>query len=415
MFSQRTRWTTAPSELAQTLARVREDAEASARLIDLTCSNPTALGLHPDAAEIRALLDAAFDASYRPEALGMLRAREAVLDYYPRRAPGIGPADVCLCAGTSEAYANLLALLCDPGDAVLVPSPGYPLLAYLADLQGVALVPYALALDGARSWRVDLESARQQLAQLRREGRRVRALTVVAPNNPTGNYVDAHELAELDALCRAGSLALIVDEVFYDYPLTAAATARRRRPLESPRGCLSFTLSGLSKIAALPQLKLSWLIAHGPAALVRDAMRRLELIADSFLSVAGPVQGALPGLLRTAPRTQARVLARTRSNLATLRRHCRERASAVTPLEAEAGWTALLRMPAVHSLDDAGWTLDLLQHAGVHCQPGFLYDLDDRDGARPILALSLLADEGQFAAAVDRVLDRVAAVVASGP
>ncbi len=415
MFSRRTRWITAPSELAQALARVREDAHASARLIDLTGSNPTALGLHPDAAEIRALLDEAFDAAYKPQALGLLRAREAVLDYYPRRAPGVGPEDVCLCAGTSEAYANLLALLCDPGDVVLVPSPGYPLLSYLADLQGVVLAPYAHTLDGARAWRVDLEDVRRRLAKLRRDGRRVRAVTVVAPNNPTGNYLDAHELAELDALCRAHELALIVDEVFYDYPLSTAATQRRRRPLERPRGCLSFTLSGLSKIAALPQLKLSWLIAHGPAALVRDAMRRLELIADSFLSVAGPVQGALPRLLQTAPRTQARVLARTRKNLATLRTRCRERASAVTPLEVEAGWTALLRLPAIGSLDDAGWTLDLLQRAAVVCQPGYLFDLDDRGGARPILAVSLLSDPNRFSAAVDRVLDRVAAVVASGP
>ncbi|MCA9718575.1 MAG: pyridoxal phosphate-dependent aminotransferase [Myxococcales bacterium] len=418
MFSRRTSWDSTPGALAQAIARARAD-DTGAPLLDLTCSNPTAVGLHPDPNEIRAALDRAYDPRYTPDPLGSLRAREAVLDYYRRRhalTPDLTPARVCLCAGTSEAYANLLAVLCDPGDVVLVPRPGYPLLAYLADLQGVTLAPYAIELEHG-AWRLDLESVREQLARPR-ERARVRAVIVVAPNNPTGNYVDDLELAALERLCHERELALIIDEVFHDYPLDPIA-ARRGRALAGARRCLCFTLSGLSKVAALPQLKLSWLVAHGPPELATAAMGRLELIADSFLSVASPVQRALPELLERAPATQARVLARTRDNHAHLRTRCRLAESAVTPLAVEGGWTALVRLPAIGGLDDAGWVLDLLEHARVLTQPGYLYDLDDGGGARPMLALSLLSEPRQFRDGLTRLLARVAArvaaVVASGP
>ena len=394
MFSRHTAWSTEPSPLDLALAR------SDRRTIqDLTISNPTRVGLTHPAALYTDLHDER-SALYDPASLGILSAREAVADYYAARGRRPDPAHIGLCASSSEAYSHLLALLCDPGDAVLVPQPGYPLLRILAELAHVELVPYPLLYDG--TWSIDQVSLTEILAATPR----ARALVVVAPNNPTGNYLHPHELPFLDALLAPRQIALLTDEVFFDYPLRPTP---RPSPALTPLATLAFTISGLSKVAALPQLKLAWWHATGPAPLVHQAIARLELIADTYLSVATPVQLALPRLLAAAPAIQAQISARTRHNLATLRAACRD--TALTVLDLDAGWTALLRLPAVHDLDDDAWALQLLARARILTQPGNLYDLHDP----PHLAVSLLTPESTLAAACDRLRAVVAEVLASGP
>ena len=396
MFSRHTAWSAGPDPLDEVFATLQRRGVDTC---DLSISNPTAVGLDHPAELYRDLVDER-SARYEPASLGLAGARAAVAAYYAARGAAVDPDAIGLCASSSEAYTYLLALLCDPGDAVLVPQPGYPLLRVIAELAHVELVPYPLLHDG--TWSID----QQGLTQILAATPRARALVVVAPNNPTGNYLHPHELPLLDALLTPRSIALITDEVFHDYPLTAAA---RPSPALTPPAGLAFTLSGLSKVAALPQLKLAWWLATGPEALVREATDRLELIADTYLSAATPVQLALPRLLAAAPAIQAQISARTRHNLATLRAACHN--TAITLLDLDAGWTALLRLPAVHDLDDDAWARQLLHTARVLTQPGQLYDLH----GPPHLALSLLTPEPTFAAACDRLRAAVAEVLASGP
>jgi len=397
MFSRHTAWTAGPGPLDLALAGLQR---AGIRVLDLTVSNPTALGFTYPAECYRGLVDER-SAQYDAASLGLASARTAVADYYTRRGAApleFDPDAIGLCASSSEAYTYLLALLCDPGDAVLVPQPGYPLLRMIAELARVELVPYPLLYDG--TWSIDQVGLELALAATPR----ARALVVVAPNNPTGNYLAPAELHTLDTLLAARDIAMLVDEVFWDYPLIPGP---HTSPALGPRGALTFILSGLSKVAALPQLKLAWWLTLGPPALVSAAMARLELIADTYLSAATPVQLALPDLLAAAPAMQARISARCRHNLELLRHTCRD--TAMTVLDLEAGWTALLRLPAVHDLDDAAWALHLLQHGHILTQPGHLFDLDDP----PRLALSLLTPEPEFTAACERLPALVARVLAS--
>ncbi len=394
MFSRHTAWTAGPGPLDAALAELRR---AGVTVLDLTVSNPTALGFTYHADLYRGLVDER-SAHYDAASLGLTSARAAVAAYYARRGAAVDPDAVGLCASSSEAYTYLLALLCDPGDAVLVPQPGYPLLRMIAELAHVELVPYPLLYDG--TWSIDQLGLEHALAG----APRARALVAVAPNNPTGNYLAPAELRLLDATLAARDIAMLVDEVFWDYPL---APGPHESPALGSPAALTFILSGLSKVAALPQLKLAWWLTLGPPALVAAAMARLELIADTYLSAATPVQLALPDLLAAAPAMQARISDRCRRNLAHLRHACQ--GTALTVLDLEAGWTALLRLPAVHDLDDAGWALHLLRHGHILTQPGHLFDLGDP----PRLALSLLTPEPEFAAACARLPDIVARVIAS--
>ncbi len=390
MFSRHTAWTPEVGPIDRALANVPRS-----QLLDLTVSNPTTAGLTYAPDLYRNLCDER-SATYEPASLGLACAREAVAAYYAARGRAPDPAHIGVCASSSEAYAYLLGLLCDPGDAVLVPQPGYPLLRMLAELAHVELVPYPLLYDGA--WSIDLEAVAEILAATPR----ARALVVVAPNNPTGNYLAPHELTALGSLLAARDIALLADEVFWDYPLTPTP---RPSPTLTPPACLAFVISGLSKVAALPQLKLAWWLALGPPSLVHEATTRLELIADTYLSAATPVQLALPDLLAAAPAMQARISRRTHLNLAHLRRACVD--TAMTVLAVEAGWTALLRLPAVLDHpegDDIGWALALLTRGHLLTQPGQLYDLHHP----PHLALSLLTPEPIFTAACDRLPTLVA-------
>lgn len=384
MFSERTGIPREPNALSRAVGRRRE---AGARLLDLTVSNPTRVGL-PYAREeiLRALADpGALD--YAPAPFGLGSARAAVARWWAESGVAISPERVVLTASTSEAYAHLFKLLCDAGDEVLAPEPSYPLFEHLARLEGVRLVPYRLAYDGA--WHLDLDSL------VRARSERTRAVVVVSPNNPTGSYLRRVELARLAEL----GLPIIADEVFASYSLTLDR-ARPKSALEA-EGALVFALGGLSKLAALPQLKLAWLGVGGPDALVAEALGRLELILDTFLSVATPVQLALPRLLASRGVAEGALLERARVNHARLRAALS--GSAASVLHLEGGWSACVRLPRV--LSEETWVLSLLEERGVLVQPGWLYDFRDE----PIVVVSLATPPDIFASGADALREHVRA------
>jgi len=393
VFSRRTEWELSPNALTRALASRRA---AGGSVVDLTITNPTAVGLRHPPALFTGLVDPA-SASYEPEPFGLFRAREEVAAYYRARGSAYEPGAIWLCASTSEAFLHLLALLCDPGDAVLVPRPGYPLLDYLAALSGVRLIPYPLRFDGR--WQVDLA----ELQELVRGEPRARAIFATSPGNPTGAVLGPGELSQLEALCAERELALVVDEVFGDYPLGS-----ERGPIPSalgPRACLCFVLSGLSKVALLPQWKLAWGATCGPRPLVEHALERLALVADTFLSVSTPAQLALPRIFAAVPELQARVRARTNANLAALARALAGGAASLCA--GEGGWAAVVRLPALAGLDDEGWALALLERTGLLVHPGALYDLD---GCHCVV--SLLPEPETFAAGSAALAREVAGAIA---
>ena len=393
MFSRRTQWELTPNALARALADRRA---AGGAVVDLTITNPTAVGLRYPGSFYASLHEgshAATLAAYEPEPFGLASAREAVASYYRARGCACAASDVWLTASTSEAFAQLLSLLCDPGDAVLVSQPGYPLLEYLAALADVRLVPYPLGYDGA--WFVELDALREVL----RAEPRARAILCTSPGNPTGAYLGEGELAEIESLCVGRGLALVVDEVFAEFPLRA--TPGRSRCAAGPRACSSFVLSGISKLAALPQLKLAWGVMCGPPDLVAPARERLAVIADTSLSVAAPVQHALPAIFRESVAMRGRIRERTEANLATLRAALASGAASV--LDVEAGWSAIVRLPRLGGLDDEGWALFLLERAGTHVHPGALYDLPDCH-----VVVSLLGPSDEFARGVAALAREIA-------
>jgi alanine-synthesizing transaminase len=387
LFSRRLAWTTAENDLA----RAEAAARASGRpLLDLTVSNPTQVGLHyPDEEIARAFADAATN-PYQPSPLGLPSARAAVVADYARRSVGLDVNQVALTASSSESYALLFKLLGDPGQTVLCPEPSYPLFEYLARLENLNPRPYRLRFDGL--WHIDFSTL--DLTD-------VAAIILVSPNNPTGSFVSREDFDRLAGLAAEQGRALIVDEVFADFPLAPSAgavTAAAGRP--SP--ALVFSLGGLSKSCGLPHLKLGWIAATGPVALVRDALARLELIADTYLSVGTPVQMALPGLLQAGAAIRRQILERVQRNRQVLVKALGAH-SPCTLLPAEAGWCAILRVPEIMS--DEGWAGTVLEQDGVLVQPGYFFDLTM--GAT--LVLSLIVEESVFAEGVARLLARVGA------
>jgi len=396
MFSLRTSWELAPNALSRALA----DRRASGRaFVDLTITNPTAVGFRYPRQFYEHLLDAS-SAAYEPEPFGLGSAREAVAGYYRGRGCACDAERVWLTASTSEAFAQLFALLCDPGDVVLVPRPGYPLLEYLAALADVRLVPYPLGYDGR--WFVDLECLRERIS----EHPRARAVICTAPGNPTGAYLAPHELEAIDSLCAENGLALLVDEVFAELPLRE--TPERARCAVGERKALGFVISGLSKLAALPQLKLAWGVICGPPDAVASSRERMAVIADTTLSVSTPVQRALPRILAESGQMRARIRARTTANLATLRGALAGGAASV--LDAEAGWSAIVRLPRLDGLDDEGWALRLLDAADALVHPGAFYDLD---GCHVVV--SLLGPSDEFARGAQSLAFEVASRTSAPP
>jgi alanine-synthesizing transaminase len=322
---------------------------------------------------------------YEPQALGMLAAREAVARDHARRGVEIDPDRIILTASTSEAYTWLFKLLCDAGDAVLVPRPSYPLFEHLTQLEGVRTFPFNLEYDGR--WEIDF-------ATLQSAPDEARAVIIVSPNNPTGSYVSERELERLLALCRDRGWALIADEVFADYALDAQAPLT---DIAARADVPAFTLGGLSKTAGLPQLKLGWIVAGGPAAACSAALAGLELIADSFLSVSTPVQVAARQLLEGGVQIRTQIQERARRNLQALR-HSARAYPACDVLKVDGGWSAIIRVPAV--LTEEQLILELLNREGILVHPGYFFDFQ----REAFVVVSLLPPLDVFREAVPRLL-----------
>ena len=385
MFSKRVPDDRAPTRLARAL----DAARARGPLLDLTISNPTRAGIAYPPDLLAPLADPAALA-YRPEPFGLEDARAAVADTYARRGLAIDRERIVLTASTSEAYSILFKLLCDPGRSdVLTPVPSYPLFDHLVQLDGVAQRRYGLDYHGA--WALDTASIDRVWTG------DTRAVLAVSPNNPTGSALTAADADELASRCADRAAALIVDEVFWDYPLRGPLV--EPPALHAPR-CLVARLGGLSKRAGLPQVKLGWIALDGPPDLVAQALDRLELIADTYLSVSTPVQIAARSLLRGGEAVRDAILARIRGNDAHLRRAAAA-SSAIDVLPADGGWSAVLRVPATRS--EEALVLELLERDTVVTHPGYFFDFPHE----AFLVISLLPEPGDFARGVQRILDRV--------
>ena len=387
MFSDRTDWKLARNRFTEA---VEEARARGVHLIDLTASNPTLVGLHYDDKAILASLNAPQSLTYDPQPRGLRSAREAVVAYYGDN-HGIGRLNVgqlVLTTSTSEGYSFVFRLLCNPGDEILVPKPSYPLFEFLADLQDVKLAPYPLIYD--HGWQIDGPSLEKALTK------RTRGVVVVHPNNPTGSYVRTEDREALNRLCAQQSLALIADEVFLDYPHDGA----KRASFAANDDVLTFTLSGISKISALPQMKVAWIATTGPAVVVEAAVARLEVIADTYLSMNAPIQCSVPVLLQQRGNIQKQLLSRMTGNLAELDRQL-SRQSACQRLSVEGGWYAVLRVPVTRSDEELAVELVKLKSVIVH--PGHFYDFP-RDG---YLVVSLITPADEFAEGVSRLLQSV--------
>jgi alanine-synthesizing transaminase len=383
MFSERTRFDLRPNRLAASLAARRA---TGAPILDLTQSNPTRAGL-PQAADLLAPLAGDEARLYEPLPFGLPEARAAVARDFARRGAPIGPERVLLHASTSEAYGFLFKLLCDPGDEVLVPRPGYPLFEFLAGLESVHVRSYPLVHDG--EWRLDNATLRAALTP------RTRAVVVVSPGNPTGAYLKQDELERLEALCAERRMALVSDEVFADFAFHADARRAGSAAHDSP--ALAFALGGLSKSCGLPQLKLAWTAVSGPEAPRQEALARLELVADTYLPVGTPVQVAAPALLARREELQAPIRQRVAANLQTLRAAV-ARGTPATLLEPEGGWSAVLRLPATSTEEERA--LRLLEEKGVLVHPGYFFDFP----SEAYFVVSLLPPPAEFAEGVALVL-----------
>jgi aspartate/methionine/tyrosine aminotransferase len=387
MFASRTNWRLAQNRFTQALESHRR---AGKPLLDLTVSNPTDCGLSYTEKEILAALADPRALAYSPESKGLLEARAAVADYYAGRAGfdgergRVAPEHIILTSGTSEGYSHIFRLLCEPGDEILVPAPSYPLFEFLADLADVRLVPYPLLYD--HGWQIDFASLRAAITP------RSRAVMVVHPNNPTGSFVKPKEAGQLAGICSERGMKIVADEVFLDY----VARSENARTFAFHENALTFTLSGLSKISLLPQMKLAWMVVSGPPSLVQTAVERLEIIADTYLSPSTPVQLALPTFLGLRHGLQAQLQQRISTNLAVLDAALRE-SKLLTRLDREGGWYAVLRVPATGADEDLA--VALLERCSVLVHPGHFFNFS-RDG---FLVLSLITPEVQFQEGVRRL------------
>jgi aspartate/methionine/tyrosine aminotransferase len=361
---------------------------------DLTVSNPTRCGFDYDAEAVLGPLGDALALEYEPDPRGMVAAREAVAGYYAGHGAEIPAGDLVLTTSTSESYSFLFRLLCDAGDEVLVAQPSYPLFDFLADLDDVRLVAYPLFYD--HGWWIDWSELERAITP------RTRAILVVHPNNPTGHWTRAAERSALEELCVRHGLALIVDEVFLDYPLEETVEARSFACGEHP--VLTFVLSGMSKIAGLPQMKAAWIAALGPEGVRREALARLEIVADTLLSMSAPVQLALPSWLAGRGGIQGQILQRALGNLRTLRRIAEEDAERLQVLQVEAGWSAVLGLPGC--VGETGSAERLLRERGVLVHPGGFYGM--AGAARAVV--SLIGEPGEFEAGIRRAICDLSAV-----
>ncbi len=374
MFSSRLDWNISANPITKLLLEKRN---SGAEILDLTESNPTAAGFEYPADILAALADPR-SLRYEPDPAGLHVAREAIASYY---AGQVDAGRIIVTASTSEAYGFIFKLLADPGDEVLVPRPSYPLFEFLAALESVRVVNYPLTYHGR--WAIDFDALAARITS------RTRAIVLVNPNNPTGSFLKKAELAQLVELCRGRDIALVSDEVFSDYGFQE--DRERVSSLVGVDEILTFSLSGLSKVAGLPQLKLGWIVTSGPA------LERLELIADTYLSVAAPVQWAAPSLLASRGNIQSQIMERVRANLAFLR----NRIGPESPwrvLDVEGGWYATMQAPRIRTEEE--WVLSLLAEDQVLVQPGFFFDFE----TEAFLVVSLLTRPEVFREGIKRIL-----------
>jgi hypothetical protein len=388
MFASRTNWLLTQNRLSREVEELRRKGLP---LLDLTESNPTHCGFAFDKQAILEALANPQALSYAPDPRGLLLARQAVASYYAERGIALDPGQIFLTTSTSEAYSYVFRLLADPADAVLVPQPSYPLFDFLAGLSDVRAIPYPLICD--QTWQIDLPMLEERLEA------RARAILVVHPNNPTGSFVRRRDLEQLLAFCRKGDMALVADEVFADYSL--GADPLRVVSHAAITEALTFTLSGLSKISALPQMKLAWLVVNGPSELLRSGLARMEIIADTYLSSSAPLALALPALLETRRTLQPQILARVTSNLQLLDARLAVN-QPVSRLVVEGGWYVILRLPSIRT--DEEWAVELASKDGVLVHPGHFFDFSSEGH----LVISLLTRPEVFEEGIARILTRVA-------
>jgi aspartate/methionine/tyrosine aminotransferase len=382
LFADRTNWNLEPNRLSEALARHRV---AGKPLIDLTASNPTECGFTYDRERILSALADPQSLSYEPEPKGLLAAREVIVGYYADRGDHVAASDMLLTTSTSEAYSFVFRILCNPGDEVLIPTPSYPLFDLLADIQDVRLVRYPLIYDHGSQ--IDFHALEAALTP------RTRAIIVVHPNNPTGHFVKPDERSGLNRICAGRQLAIIADEVFLDFALSS----KRHLSWVANSEVLTFTMSGLSKMCGLPQMKAAWLAASGPKDLKARALERLEVIADTYLSMNAPIQHAISEFLQQRHEFQRQLMSRVRGNLAELDRQLATQ-KACSRLEIEGGWYAVLRLPATRTDEEVA--LDLLEKEGVYVHPGHFYDFP-ADG---YLIVSLIGSEQEFGEGIRRLV-----------
>ncbi len=385
-YSSRLSWSFSTNRFSEELAALRK---AGTPLLDLTISNPTSADLIYPHAEIAQALGHIETLSYEPDPAGSIVAREAIASYYAVRNISVSVERILLTASTSEAYAFLFKLLCNPEDEVLIPLPSYPLFEYLASLECVRTVPYWLRYDG--NWHVDFSTIEAGIS------RRTRAIVVVNPNNPTGSPLNSDEVTRLMDCARRHNLPVISDEVFTDYPLVPSSA-----PIQSMinrNETLTFSLNGLSKSAGMPQMKLGWIVVSGPAQQVEDCRNRLELILDTYLSPGTPVQYALPKLLEIGRDLQNRIRTRIRQNLSVLESALHGSPAGV--LRAEAGWSAIVQVPRTRSGEE--WALMLLAKHHVVVQPGYFYDLP----GEAFLVVSLLTAPDHFLQGIAKLREEI--------
>jgi alanine-synthesizing transaminase len=382
LFADRTNWNLEPNRLSEALAVHRS---AGKPLIDLTASNPTECGFTYDREKILSALANPRSLLYEPESKGLLAAREAIVGYYAERGDRVAASNVLLTTSTSEAYSFVFRILCNPGDEVLIPTPSYPLFDLLADIQDVRLVRYPLIYD--HGWQIDFFALEALLTT------RTRAVVVVHPNNPTGHFTKNDERLRLNQICADRQIAVVADEVFLDFSVYAKPPISWVANAET----LTFTMSGLSKICGLPQMKVAWLAVSGPKDLKTQALDRLEVIADTYLSMNALVQHAIPQFLEQRHEFQRQLMSRVTGNLAELDRQLATQ-KPCSRLEIKGGWYAVVRVPATRTDEEVA--LDLIEKKDVYVHPGHFYDFPV-DG---YLIVSLIAPQNDFAEGIKRLV-----------
>jgi alanine-synthesizing transaminase len=382
MFAKRTNWNLETNRLSAALDAHRK---AGKPLLDLTVSNPTECGFQYDEEAILAALKNPAALKYEPNPRGIEVARTAVAEYYAAHGATVPIGDIFLTTSTSEAYSYVFRTLCNPDDELLIPEPSYPLFEFLADIQDVRLVRYPLVYD--YGWQIDFHALEQAITP------RTRGVVVVNPNNPTGNYCKPGEMSKLNEICSARNLAIIADEVFLDFALNE----KQHATFAGNSSALTFTMSGLSKISGLPQMKAAWLAVSGHEPAKSQALNRIEVIADTYLSMNAPIQWALPSLLGLRKPFQKQLIARSNENLAELDRQLAAQ-KLCSRLEVDGGWNAVLRVPITGTDEDLA--LELLATKSVYVHPGHFYDFPSAGH----IVVSLIVATREFSDGIEQLL-----------